>query len=251
VDNVQDQLRDLNAWIARGVDAMTLFPLSQESLAPVVKKAHAEGIKVVGYAVNVPGEDGFVTFDHRQASKLVGAEAVRWLRQNKGGEGKIAVLDDTTPVARQRLDGAISMILKQLPKSEIVARPKVTPPLSTQGFQAARSILQANPDVNMFLGVTDDEALGVHQALKAAGRKPGDVWIAGFDGSLTALQQLLNKEYVGASAALPLKEIGRQAVLIPVNLLKGKGPKLFNAKYLLVTQNTPALAKKLIADYGK
>jgi hypothetical protein len=71
------------------------------------------------------------------------------------------------------------------------------------------------------------------------------------DGSLTALQQILNGEYVGASGALPLKEIGRQAVRIPVNLLTGKGPKHYIAKYLIVTNQTPALAKKLIADYGK
>jgi ABC-type sugar transport system substrate-binding protein len=103
----------------------------------------------------------------------------------------------------------------------------------------------------MFLCVDDDEAMGVFQAVKAAGKKPGDVWISGMDGSLTALKSLLNGDYVGASGALPLKEIGRQAVRVPVNILRGKGPRNYTAKYLLVTEDTPALAKRLIKDYGK
>ena len=251
VDNVQDQLNELNTWLARPVNAMTLFPLSQNALAPVVKKAHSQKIKVVGYAVHVPGEDGYVIFDHHQAGRLVGTEAARWLKRNFNGQGQIAVLDDTTDVARARLDPAIAKLRQLSPKSKIVARPKVSPPLGPQAFDAAQSILQAHPDVNVFLCVDDDEALGVHQAVKKAGRKPGDVWIAGYDGSLTAMQQLLRREYVGASAALPLKEIGRQAVRIPVNLLTGKKPRAYVAKYELVTNNTPSLARKLIADYGR
>jgi ribose transport system substrate-binding protein len=250
-DNIQTQLADFNAWIGRGVNAITMFPLSQNALAPVVKKAHAKGIKVVGYAVPVPGQDGSVTFDHRQGSRLIGHAAATWIQQTQNGAGKVAVLDDTTDVARARLDPSIALIKQLTPNSTIVSQPKVDPPLTQQAFQAAQSILQANPDVNMFLCVDDDEALGVHQAVKASGRKPTDVWISGLDGSLTAMQQLLNGEYVGASAALPLKEIGRQAVRIPVNILKRKGPKAYVAEYLLVTNNTPALAKKLIADYGK
>jgi len=250
-DNIHDQLVDFNAWIARGVNAITMFPLSQNALAPVVKKAHSKGIKVVGYAVPVPGQDGSVTFDHRQGSKLVGEAAVKWIKQTQGGVGKVAVLDDTTDVARARLDPSIALIKKLTPKSQIVARPKVDPPLTQQAYTAAQSILQAHSDVNMFLCVDDDEALGVHQAVKASGRKPTDVWISGLDGSLTAMQQLMKGEYVGASAALPLKEIGRQAVRVPVNLLKGSGPKSYVSKYLLVTHETPSLAKRLIADYGK
>jgi ribose transport system substrate-binding protein len=216
----------------------------------VVKQAHGKNIKVVGYSVHVPGEDGSVTFDNRQGSQIVGEAAVKWIKETQNGAGKVAVLDDTTDVARQRLDPAISLIRTTSPGSKIVARPLVDPPLTQQAFQAAQSILQAHPDVNVFLCVDDDEALGVHQAVKKSGRKPEDVWIAGLDGSKTAMQQLLDGEYVGASAALPLKEIGRQAVLVPVNLLNGKGPSSYVAKYLLVTHETPDLAKKLIADYG-
>jgi ABC-type sugar transport system substrate-binding protein len=249
-DDLTAQLTDLNAWIARPVNAITMFPLSENALAPLVRQAHSKHIKVVGYSVHVPGEDGYVIFDNEQGSGLIGNAAVQWLNQNKGGKGSVAVLDDTTQVARERLDPALAILKQKAPGAQIVARPKVDPPVTQEAFNAAQSILQANPDVNMFLCVDDDEALGVHQAVKAAGRAPTDVWIAGMDGSLTAMQQLLNHEYVGASGALPLKEIGRQAVRIPVNLLTGKGPSHYVAKYLLVTNDTPALAKQLIADYG-
>jgi ABC-type sugar transport system substrate-binding protein len=250
-DNLQSQLSDLNSWIARPVNAITMFPLSPNSLGPIVKKAHAKGIKVVGYAVHVPGEDGYVIFNNQGGSKAIGVEAAKWLTKNKGGAGKIAVLDDTTPVARQRLDPAIAVLKKMVPNSTIVARPKVDPPIESNAYTAAQSILQANPDVSLFLCVDDDEALGVHQAVKAAGHKPTDIWIAGMDGSLQNMQLLLSGQMIGASGALPLKEIGRQAVHVPVNILTGKGPHHYIAQYLIVTHETPALAQRLIKDYAK
>jgi ABC-type sugar transport system substrate-binding protein len=250
-DNLQSQLNDLNSWIARPVNAITMFPLSPNSLGPVVKKAHAKGIKVVGYAVHVPGEDGSVTFDNTGGSKAIGTAAAKWLQKNKGGAGQIAVLDDTTPVARERLDPAIAVLKKMVPNSKIVARPKVDPPIESNAFTAAQSILQANPDVSVFLCVDDDEALGVHQAVKAAGRKPTDIWIAGMDGSLQNMELLRSGQMIGASGALPLKEIGRQAVRVPVNILTGKGPHHYVAQYLIVTHETPALAQRLIKDYAK
>jgi ribose transport system substrate-binding protein len=250
-DNLQSQLTDLNSWIARPVNGITMFPLSPNSLGPVVKQAHAKGIKVVGYAVPVPGQDGSVTFDNIGGSKAVGMAIADWLKANHNGVGKIAVLDDTTPVARQRLDPAIAVLKKEVPGATIVAKPKVDPPVTAQAYQATQSLLQAHPDLTVIMGVDDDEALGIHQAVKAAGHKPTDIFITGMDGSLTALQQILAGEYVGVSGALPLKEIGSKAVEIPVNILKGTGPKNYVAQYDIVTNKTPALAKRLIADYGK
>src|SRR6266478_4805630 len=55
----EKQLAELNAWIASGVDALVVLPLDANAIGGVVKKCHDKGILFVGYANNVPGNDGY------------------------------------------------------------------------------------------------------------------------------------------------------------------------------------------------
>jgi ABC-type sugar transport system substrate-binding protein len=75
------------------------------------------------------------------------------------------------------------------------------------------------------------------------------VWLAGYDGSRVVMKLLLDKTMVGCTASIPLREIGQKCISIPVNVIQGKEPKDYAAPYKLVTNDTPDLAKQLIADF--
>jgi ABC-type sugar transport system substrate-binding protein len=244
------QLNELNTWLARPVDAILLFPLSPSALGPIVKKAHGQGTKVVGYAAKVPGEDGFNIFDHAQGARLVGQAAAKYAKAHFGGQAKVALIAaDSEPVGHTRVNTAWLELKKQLPGAQLLARPQVPQAFQAQAYKAMQSVLQAHPDVNMVICVDDDESIGVAQAFKNAHREPSTWWVAGFDGSLAALQKIYSGEIRGVTAALPLKKIGADSINIPMNLIEGKTPTSVNQKYVLVDNTTKALAKKLIGDF--
>jgi ABC-type sugar transport system substrate-binding protein len=109
-------------------------------------------------------------------------------------------------------------------------------------------MIQAHPDIKMMICISDDGQLGAFQALKNVGKEK-DVWLAGYDGSRVVMKMLLDRQIVGCTASIPLREIGRSCVSIPVNVIERKQPKDYAAPYKLVTNDTPDLAKQLIADF--
>src|SRR5262245_6383019 len=86
------QVTEVNTWIAQGVDAIAILPLNEGAMGPLVKKAHAAGIKFVGYADRIPGNDGFITWDNRQGAKDVGIAAGKWVNRTLGGKAEVALL---------------------------------------------------------------------------------------------------------------------------------------------------------------
>lgn len=101
--------------------------------------------------------------------------------------------------------------------------------------------------------INDQDLIGVGQALKQVRRPASSVWAGGFDGSKAAMQAILAGSVVGATAALPLKQIGTTTVSVPAAIIAGKkgaADRHVVTDYVLVSNSTPALAKKLIADYS-
>jgi ABC-type sugar transport system substrate-binding protein len=248
-DDASKQLNELDSWLALPVKAILLFPLSPNALAPVVKQAHSDHIWVVGYASKVPGEDGYLVFDHVQSGHLLGEAAAKWVH-SIGGSAQVALIAaDSEPVGHARVQSAWETLHSLAPGAKLVARPQVPSGQSAQAYTAMQSVLAANPGVNVAIGIDDEEMQGISQAFYHVGRKPSTCWIGGADGSLLTLQDILSGKIHGASAALPLAYIGTQSVNIAANLIEGKQPTSATIPYKLVDNSTPALARQFIAAY--
>lgn len=246
---VEKQLSELNTWIAQGVAAMTVFPLDVTALAPVVKRAKDKGIKVVAYASSVPGAQGSNLFADKEGGEKLGEAAAEYAKANFDGKPKVAlVTQDDAEVARVRKEAMIGRLKEVLPDTEVVAEAEGrTPP---QGLELARPILEANPDVNMFLAHNDPPLAGIGQALSAAGRSRDETWLGGMDGAKIFLDKLANGQLVGASAALDLIAIGRDTVNVAANLVEGKKPIKTVQQYEIVGNDDTALLKKFIGQYS-
>ena len=61
-----------------------------------------------------------------------------------------------------------------------------------KGQTVTEQLIQANPDINAIYAHNDEMALGAVAALKAAGKKPGDVKIITIDGTKGAVQGLVD-----------------------------------------------------------
>lgn len=188
------QVSDVEDLIARGVDILIIAPREYEGLAPALEAAKDAGVPVFlvdREAKGTPCED-FITF---MGSDFIqeGERAAQWLVETMGEEGKVIELYGTigSSPAMDRATG-FRNVIDQYPGIEIVASQSgdFTRAL---GQQVMEQLLQAYPDVDAVYAHNDEMALGAIQALKDAGRKPGeDVLVVSIDGTRDALQAIID-----------------------------------------------------------
>jgi len=190
------QVSDVEDMIAQGIDVLVIAPREYEGLTPALEAAKKAGVPVFlvdREAKGTPCED-FVTF---MGSNFIeeGERAAQWLVENMGEKGKVIELYGTigSSPAMDRATGFRNVVSKY-PGIEIVASQSgdFTRAL---GQQVMEQLLQAYPDVNAVYAHNDEMALGAIQALKDAGRKPGqDVLVVSVDGTRDALQAIIDGE---------------------------------------------------------
>ena len=244
------QLAELNTWIQTvGVQAVSILNINGEGLKPTVDQAHAKGVKVLGYANHIDGEDGYNIFDNEQGAAEVAKLAVDWINKNiPDGPVEMGLLTlDTIEVGKVRVHNAEQAIIKALPRVKVVASAEGTN-IAGPAQEATRSMFQAHPNIRVLICISDDGQLGAYQALKALGKEK-NVWSAGYDGAKPVMELIRDKALIGVTAAIPLKDIGAANVWVAANVIDGKDPKFFAAPYKLVTNDNPDVANQLIADF--
>jgi ribose transport system substrate-binding protein len=116
--------------------------------------------------------------------------------------------------------------------------------MAQNGVEAA---LRANPNAKVIACAWDGGALGAKAALMAAGKKPGDVKIAGFDGSPGGLD-MMKQGWQQANAAQMLAKIGQVGVETAIAAAQGKKveARIDTGSFLVLPSNVD----KFAADSG-
>lgn len=86
-------------------------------------------------------------------------------------------------------------------------------------MNVAQNILQSNPDIDVFYGLSDEMALGAAQACKAAGKK--GVVIIGIDGNPNAIDAVAKGDITATLGVNP-DQIGAKAIETLNLAIKGK-----------------------------
>lgn len=196
-DQTSKQVSDVEDLIARRVNVILLAPREFEGLAPALQAARDANIPVIlvdREAEGTAGQD-FVTF---LGSNFVeqGRRAAEWLVKETGGNAGIVELTGTpgSSVAADRAKG-FREVISQHPGMRILA--SQTGEFSrAQGQRVMQNIAQSlGPQVTAVYAHNDEMALGAIQALRAAGRTPGqDVRIVSIDGQRAALEAIMRGE---------------------------------------------------------
>jgi galactofuranose transport system substrate-binding protein len=191
------QVSDVEDLIARRVDIILLAPREFEGLAPALQAAARAKIPVILVDRAASGTAGtdYVTL---LASNFIeqGQRAADWLATATNGQAQIVELSGTpgSSVAADRAKGFRDGIAKH-PGMKILA--SQTGNFSrAQGERVMQNIAQSLGNrITAVYAHNDEMALGAIQALKAAGRKPGqDVIVVSVDGQRAALEAIIAGE---------------------------------------------------------
>lgn len=188
-EDAAKELANMEDLINSGCDVIGMSPADSEASKQAVQLAADAGIPV--FTLDRVLED--VTCitqaitDNYAAAAVAGNEAVKVL----GPEGgKIAVLRGIygLSIETDRYEGFMSVI-NQHPEIEVVTE-AFGDFHREKGTNAAEDILQAYPDVDLIYCENGEMAVGCLLALEAAGYKPGDVVVFGFDGAPDELKAI-------------------------------------------------------------
>jgi ribose transport system substrate-binding protein len=192
--NTPKQVSDIQDMVAQGVDVLFIPPREEQGLEPALQSAREAGVPVflVDREANAEICEDYIGF---MGSNFIqqGERAAEWLVQATNGKAKIAELQGTVgaSVTADRGEGFKSVI-DENSGMEIIASQSGNFNRA-EGQNVMEQILGGNPDLDAVYAHNDEMAIGAIQALKDAGRKPGeDVTVVSVDGTRDALQAIID-----------------------------------------------------------
>ncbi|MEZ5218848.1 MAG: substrate-binding domain-containing protein [Ilumatobacteraceae bacterium] len=191
------QIEDL---LVKGIDVLIVSPTDAAALAPVVKRAADEGVKIIASDRNVDtAVDSYIGADNVLSGKVAGEHIVDLL----GGSGKVAVLQGALG-ASPTIDRQAGF-LEALDGSDIeIVADQTANYDRAEGLQVMEDYLQrfGSGEIDAVFAHNDEMALGAIQAIEEAGRAD-EIAVVGIDGQESALDAIENGSYA-ATVVYPI-----------------------------------------------
>ncbi|MGN9842551.1 sugar ABC transporter substrate-binding protein [Nonomuraea sp. H19] len=229
-----DQVGQLNAaetMLNKGYTAILASPQSDTNLCPAVEKAESGRRLVINVNDAVfPNAQRWVGPNQIQN----GVSAAKYLIEKLPPKSKVAVIEGQAGVyaAKQRTKGFTDTakqggldVVSSVPADWDVQKAR----------DAAASIIQQTPDIAAFYCNNDTMALGVVEAVKAAG-KQGKIMIIGTDGVEDAYKAIRAGELTATVDSYP-QLTGQVSVDVAIRVLAGqKVPRAVYTPQALITK---------------
>ncbi|MEV4606802.1 substrate-binding domain-containing protein [Neorhizobium sp. LMR1-1-1.1] len=233
------QLTIAEGMVTTGFNVILVSPQTDANLQPVMEQAKEANIPVVN--VNdavVPQAEHYVGNVQRDN----GVRVAKWFIDNRPEGGKVAIIEGQAGVfaAVQRTAGFKSTIGENSKFQVVASVPGNWD--RQQSYDAATNILQQNPDLVGFYCNNDGMALGVIEAVKAAGLL-GKVAVFGTDGISDAYKSIEAGELTGTVDSFPILT-GEVAMETALRLVAGqKVARVVATPQALITKDNLAKYK--------
>jgi ABC-type sugar transport system substrate-binding protein len=218
-----EELRLIDTYIVRGMDAIVISPLSGKASIPALQRAHEKGIKIITYNTVLEADFplAYIESDQAELGAITGRAVKQHIEQKLEGKANVAILSFETQhpeTGGARVRVFLSQI-EQLPGVKIVAKQDAW--LQPDADNAVSSILTAHPDLDIVWAANEGGTVGAVTAVKNA-QKAGQVFVFGTDMSRQLADFLLTDDILQAVTAQKPLEIGAMAVDAAVDVLEGK-----------------------------
>ena len=220
--DVANQVTQLENWITREIDACVIAPVDAEALQATVDEAMNEGIPVINAATKLERYTAYVGVDQYYYGEQIGKCAAAWVNANLADkeEVKVAILTDSTQKNMITRTEGIKAGLAEAPNIVIVAEQDAY--ATDAGMSAAENILQAHPDLDGFVGITDSAMCGAYQAVITSGVDTEKMFLVACDGNAEALGYIKEGTCYRASVAIDVKATAHLNLWQAIDAAHGK-----------------------------
>ncbi|HEV8693391.1 MAG TPA: sugar ABC transporter substrate-binding protein [Lysobacter sp.] len=252
-DNIEEQTRLVEDWIVRKPAAIVFVPVDFKALVPSIQKVNQAGIPVVVFSNRMSDVD-FVTYVGSD-DETIGYEITKYLIKSIGGKGKIVHIDGVpAAITAQNRKKGMERALKEFPQVELLA----SQPGNYRRLPAVQvfeNLMQRFPVIDGVICANDDMAVGVAEALAAAGRG-GQTKVVGIDAIPDAVAAIVAGK-MQASADYSGHDQGYLATSAAIRHLRGeKLPKEIALPVAIVEKAnakpwTVAVEEKPVPNWNK
>ena len=244
-DNNQRQIRDIEEFIADGVDLLIVAPNEAAPLTPVIEKAMDEGIPVVLIDRKITSNKytAFVGADNFQIGKEVGVYASQLLN-GKGNIVEIRGLKGSTPDL-ERHNGFINS-LSNFPEIKIVYESDGAW-LRSEANKRMSEALNKVQSIDLVFAHNDEMAIGVYEAFNVVNniKKPIILGIDALPGTDGGIERVLNGS-IDATFIYPTG--GEKVIQTALQILNKEPFTRENMLYTAVVDKINARVLKLQTD---
>jgi len=203
--------------ITRGSDVIAINAGDPKPVIPALKRAIAQGVKVVVFDVPIPeltGQSSFVGLNNRQGGELAG----KWLAEHGASGGQLGILhcipgleitDDRVAGFKAGLGGAPFKVVSTLDAK--CDREK--------GRTTMENMLSSHPNLDAIYSISDTQTFGAVKAIEATGKDP---IVVSFDAQPEALKDIQAGTVIDASVGQFPFKVGALAVKTAVAVAQGK-----------------------------
>ena len=234
----ENQISQVQNFIAQGVDAVILNPYDREGSAPAVDlavKAHKPVVVVNAIVSNLDQANAYVGSEDAEAGRIEAQRIVDVLH----GKGNVVIIHGPNGHSAevQRTQG-IRQILAKYPGIKIVAEQTANWDRA-QALNLMENWLASGRQIDGVIAQNDEMALGALKAVEAAGKQK-QIAVIGIDAIPDALKAVADGQMVG-TVFQDAKGQGTLAVDLAVRLAEGKSVKHDNyIPFQLVTKENVA-----------
>ncbi|MCJ8010989.1 ABC transporter substrate-binding protein [Paenibacillus sp. KQZ6P-2] len=216
---VDKQIEMLQTALDKKPSAIALAALDSKAAVPLLEKAKAGNIPVIGFDSGVDSDIPVATAATN--NKAAAALAADKMAELIGGSGEIALVvhDQTSRTGADRRDGFKEEIENKYPNIKIVDI-QYGGGDQLKSTDLAKAIMQAHPNLKGFFGANEGSAIGVANAVSEM-KKTGQIVVVGFDSGKQQTDAIRNGTMAGAVTQDPIG-IGYQAVKAAVMAIKGE-----------------------------
>jgi len=210
--------------------AICLAAVDSKAFQPLLEKAKAAGIPVIGFDSGVDSDIPVTTAttDNIAAAALAADKMVELI----GGEGEVAVIahDQTSRTGIDRVKGFTDQIAAKYPKVTIVDT-QYGGGDQLKSTDLAKAIIQAHPNLKGFFGANEGSIIGVLNAAKELGME-GKLTIIGYDSGQQQMDAIRSGAESGAITQNPIG-IGYKCVEAAVKAYNGETlPKIIDTGFM-------------------
>jgi ribose transport system substrate-binding protein len=216
---VDKQVEMLQTALDKKPKAICLAALDSKALIPLLEKAKAAGIPVIGFDSGVDSTIPVTTCatDNVKAAALEADKMAELI----GGKGEVACIihDQTSRTGVDRRDGFLNQMKAKYPDIKVVDV-QYGAGDQLKSTDLAKAIIQAHPNLKGFFGANEGSIIGVLNAVKES-NKVGKIVVMGYDSGKQQLDAIRSGAEAGAITQDPIG-IGFKSVEAAVKAIRGE-----------------------------
>ncbi len=216
---VDKQIEMLQAALDKKPAAICFAALDSQAAIPLLERAKAENIPVVGFDSGVDSDIPVTTAATDNIAAA--AEAARKMAELIGDSGEVAVIahDQTSRTGIDRVKGFTDEMTTNHPNITIVDT-QYGGGDQLKSTDLAKTIIQANPNLKGFFGANEGSIIGVLNGVKESGAE-GRITVIGYDSGKQQTDAIRAGTEAGAITQDPIG-IGYKCVESAVKAINGE-----------------------------